>query len=252
MQSTNDPYSLIADERLLNNHFTRILASKNIASLSKLEIVNLTLIAKCGDIAMCYAPLAHMNFTSSVVLVGLTPGWSQMNIALMECIQRLQVSDLHSGMDVHRGHIASYFAGRMRVNLVNMLDEIGLNGYLGIQSVSSLFAEDRRLMHATSILRYPVFNKSHNYTGHGPRPESNPLLAQVVDTLFLQEILCFHGCVIIPFGKIASSCVARISNLRECFQIVNGLPHPSPANGHRLKQFHDGRENLRSQVRMLS
>ena len=251
MQSTNKRSIIIEDEKSLNIRCSRVLGGRNILSLSREEIIKLTLIAECGPISMCYAPLAHMNFQARVILVGLTPGWSQMNVALLECVQRLQNSHLAREMDVQRGHIASYFAGSLRANLINMLDEIGINSYLGIQTVSSLFGQDRRLMHATSVLRYPVFNKYHNYTGYNPRIDSSPLLAHVVDTVFLDEILRFRGCTVIPLGKIASSCIARNANVGKYLQIIHGLPHPSSANGHRLKQFRENLHSLRSQVRQL-
>lgn len=252
MQSTNKKSFILEDEKSLNIWSSSILRRHNMLSLSREDIIKLTLMAECGPISMCYAPLAHMNFQAKLVLVGLTPGWSQMYRALMECVQSLQNSHILREMDVYRGHIKSYFAGSLRANLITMLDQIGINSYLGIQSASSLFEQDRHLMHATSILRYPVFNKYHNYTGYNPKINSNPLLTHAVETIFSDEICRFHGCTVIPLGKIASSYIAQNGNVGKHLQIIDGFPHPSSANGHRLNQFRENFHYLRLQVRQLS
>jgi hypothetical protein len=45
--------------------------------------------------------------------------------------------------------------------------------------------------------------------------------------------------------------LTRNANVGEYLQIIHGLPHPSSANGHRLKQFRDNLHSLRSQVCQL-
>jgi len=58
------------------------------------------------------------------------------------------------------------FSGSMRINLVAMLDCIGVNKVLGIDSTGTLWNEHARRAHFTSALRYPVFVDGDNSPGH--------------------------------------------------------------------------------------
>ena len=90
-----------------------------------------------------------------MVVVGITPGWAQMEVSL-----RQARVDLLGGRPLpevaERAKYAASFAGSMRTNLVAMLDGIGVPGALGIGSAAALFAVHRTLLHPTSIVRYPV------------------------------------------------------------------------------------------------
>lgn len=252
MQLTKSQYNLIADDDWLNHHFSQALLNEKIARLSKPEVIQLMLIAKCDSIMMCYAPLVYTNPKARIVLVGLTPGWSQMHIAVQECIQLRQQSKLTDSIDRVRGHQASYFAGSMRINLIKMLDDINVNSYLGLKSTSALFSSSRNLMHATSVLRYPVFKNQSNYTGYCPSPASNVLLNYMVQNIFMAEVSGYTDCLVIPLGKVVTSCMASISSCISNIKVVQGFPHPSSANGHRLKQFRNNLDWLKSQIGSLS
>jgi hypothetical protein len=58
-----------------------------------------------------------------------------------------------------------------------MLDSIGVNRLLGLQSVASLWDADAHLAHFTSALRYPVFIDGKNYSG-APPLLATPLLRE--------------------------------------------------------------------------
>ena len=47
----------------------------------------------------------------------------------------------------------------MRKNLIQMLDELGLNDYLGLSSSSELFDTASHMVQTMSVLPYPVFYK---------------------------------------------------------------------------------------------
>jgi hypothetical protein len=48
---------------------------------------------------------------------------------------------------------------------VRMLDEIGLQKALGMESCVSLFGDVTEFLHTTSAIRYPTFVRGRNYTG---------------------------------------------------------------------------------------
>jgi hypothetical protein len=138
------------------------------------------------------------------------------------------------------------FAGSMRKNLVSMLDTLGLAEWLGISSIASLFTEHRRLLHTTSVIRYPVFVRGRNYTGHNPEMLDTPILRWFVDNLLSEELQRLPQAMVIPLGRSVSTVLEHLvkSQTVERDRCLLGFPHPSGANGHRLRQFDECRPRL--------
>lgn len=244
--SSLDSYIPTDDD--LNKHFLSKLKSLELSNLSRESARQAFLIARCNSISVCYAPLNRLNHDAALMLIGLTPGWSQMHLSLVEACRRLQESEALSSRDIDEVHLGSYFAGTMRRNLTQMLDSVGINNYLGISSTSELFGCHRRLMHATSVFKYPVFNQNANYSGYGPMPSSSPLLLSIINNNFAYEISRFRSCTVIPLGKVASLCLKSVADNLSGVRIIYGFPHPSSAHGHRLKQFHANHTSLKKQI----
>lgn len=187
---------------------------------------------------MYYAPFEAVNPSASVVLLGITPGWTQMEIAYRAARRDL---DLEStwGEICARAKQSASFAGTMRTNLVRMLDDLGVAGLLGILSASDLFASAARLVHTTSAIRYPVFVKGRNYTGYTPGILRNAFLRECVDAMLAPELLAVPDAIIVPLGNAVSEVLryladrGRLSPERCLF----GFPHPSGANGRRVRDF---------------
>ncbi|MNE44127.1 hypothetical protein D3C80_1383390 [compost metagenome] len=184
------------------------------------------------------------------MIIGITPGFTQMEVAI-----RTARDDLHNGVpleliDEHAKRQAS-FAGSMRTNLIDMLDQIQLPEAIGITSSASLFAEDKALLHTTSVIRYPVFRNGRNYTGHSPSIMKSDVLYHYASTILLPELLEVKEALVIPLGKSVSEVIAsfvrqgRLKPERCLFD----MPHPSGANGHRRKQFEEHRQRMTQQVR---
>ena len=71
----------------------------------------------------------YVNPKAEVVIVGITPGNSQLKGDRV-------------GLSTREVKRMNAFAGSMRPNLVNMLDYIGVNRLLGIESCRSLWEEE--------------------------------------------------------------------------------------------------------------
>jgi hypothetical protein len=87
-----------------------------------------------GRLQVYWIPFERLNREARIVIVGLTPGWYQMQQAFT------------AARDAFRGGTASEllvleyigrrarFAGSMRSNMVKMLDTIGLPAALGVKT----------------------------------------------------------------------------------------------------------------------
>ena len=117
-----------------------------------------------GGLDVFYAPFHHLGLSARVALVGLTPGFTQVENAFRAAKhgQRLGLSGarLFAHIDT-----AGSFSGPMRQNLVQMLDQIGLNKRLDIPTCDDLFAEAHAMVHFTSAVSAPIFRREQNYNG---------------------------------------------------------------------------------------
>lgn len=187
-----------------------------------------------------------VNPRAQVVLIGLSPGFTQMEIAYRKAKEGLLIGKSLQEVSEQVKAEAS-FAGSMRIHLLEMLDQLRLAELLEIPSIESLFAEHRALLHTTSMLRYPIFKRGQNYTGHQPAVLSSPWLTSFITHDLAEEVAYCRDAFFIPLGNCVSEAIRPLVNqgLLTQDQCLFGFPHPSGANGHRHKQFARHQEEFR-------
>lgn len=183
-----------------------------------------------------YAPFDHLTQSAKVVIVGITPGRVQAVAALESARQTLLAGRSHAeAMKVAKA--TASFAGPMRRNLVALLDHVGVAARLGIPSTAEFWGAGQHLAHFTSALRYPVFEKSRNYSGGGLL--SSALLKGELDRWFASECRTLPNALYVPLGPAAlSACDRQVAaGILRRGNILGGLPHPSGANAERIAYF---------------
>lgn len=192
-----------------------------------------------NSLEIYYAPHNEIiNLEAKIVIVGITPGWNQMNQAFQTAKFGLE-SHWNTEKIKRECKKTARFAGSMRKNLIEMLDELHLQKYLKLESCADLFNDQERLLHTTSLIPYPVFNSSKNYTGAHPSILDSSLLLHYVHHYFYKEIAQLPNTLIIPLGKAVEEVLKIMieEGQLEKERCLFGFPHPSGANGHRQKQF---------------
>ncbi len=188
------------------------------------------------DWATYYAPFDFVNKDARVVLVGITPGFTQALNALRSAQAGLREG--RSTLDILKSaKTFASFSGPMRTNLIAMLDAIGIQRLLGTHTTADLFKSKKHLVHFTSALRYPVTLRGGNYSGtpgitrHAFTRDELRWLAEEVRTL--------NSAVFVPLGPAATGVLQLFQNqdLLRHEQILAGLPHPSGANAERIAYF---------------
>jgi hypothetical protein len=197
-----------------------------------------------GDVEVLYAPMNFANENAHVLIVGITPGKVQASIALRECSRSLNAGKSLEDACGDAKYAAS-FAGPMRVNLIRMLDDLGVPEALNLRTSAELFASRRDLLDTGSVLPYPVFLKGNNYTGHNPKCDSSAAFWRYT-SVFAERLNLRSGSLIVPLGETASDVIRTIAG--EVEHCLFGFPHPSGANGHRQDHFAQRFEELRRQV----
>ena len=213
------------------------------------------LLEKDEKINIYYAPHNEfVNKKAKIFVIGITPGWTQTQIAFKTAneglVNNVEIIDI-----LKKCKYNSRFSGSMRENLIDMLDQIGLNKKFQLDSSSELFNEDNNLLHTTSLIKYPVFINGKNYNGHNPDILCNELLLKYIQKYFISEINELQNVVIIPLGKAVEEVLTYLidnSIINNNYTILFGFPHPSGANGHRKEIFENNKKKLIKKVNSIS
>jgi hypothetical protein len=202
-----------------------------------------------GPLEMYYAPFGSLNPSAAVVLLGITPGWTQMEIAYRVARREMENGTCPAEICRRAKHNAS-FAGTMRTNLIRMLDDLALPSSLAIASTSELFGSAAALVHTGSAIRYPVFVNGRNYTGHGPDMLRNDFLRECVESVLAPELASVPDALVVPLGNAVSAALQHLCDLGRLSpeRCLSGFPHPSGANGRRVKDFAARREEMRDRI----
>lgn len=214
---------------------------------SKEEIlIDELLIDKDGKIEIYYAPHnEYVNPKAKVFIVGITPGFQQMEAAIVEARKGIE-----NGLSIeaisYNCKAAARFSGSLRNNIITMLDGIYLNKALDIDSCSELFKDKDYLLHTISLIPYSVFVDGKNYTGHTPKLLKSEVLMKYVNSIFLEELSKLDRVLIIPLGKAVEEVLDKFISEGKIDEkyVLKGFPHPSGANGNRKKQYEENKENM--------
>lgn len=197
-----------------------------------------------------YAPHNEtINLNAKIFIIGITPGWTQTAIAY-ETAHKGLIANLDDEKIKINCKRNSRFAGSMRKNLVEMLDELELNKKLQLTSCEELFNCHDELLHTTSVILYPVFINDKNYTGSNPKILDNKILTSYMKKYFYKEVRSLSNALIIPLGKSVEEILRLLisENIITEDQCLLGFPHPSGANGHRKKQFEFNKIQLQEKI----
>lgn len=194
-------------------------------------------IATDGRYSVFYAPFDHVNLDARVVLVGLTPGAHQARVAIAAAASALRAGHAHD-VAARLAKEAASFSGPMRKSLVAMLDSIGLHRHLGIAGCAALFEERTDLVHFTSMLRYPVFVGTKNFSG-SPDPLRIEMLRDQFERYFVPEARRLRNAWFIPMGATVARAMRFLVDRGDlpANRVLAGLPHPSGANAERIAVF---------------
>lgn len=231
----------------LNEYIDKIKSLPIKSKYTKEEILTENfLIDKDGNLEIYYAPHnEYINQNAKVFIIGITPGFQQMSTALATARYGIE-KDKSLEEIQYECKVAGRFSGSLRKNIISMLDEIKLNETLGILSCDELFKDKDYLLHTTSLIPYSVFSKGNNYTGHSPKLIKSDFLMKYVYENISYNIENLNEVLIIPLGKAVEEVLDNLvnKNIIKESQILRGFPHPSGANGHRLVQLSENKENM--------
>ncbi|MBY7141953.1 hypothetical protein KFZ56_02390 [Virgibacillus sp. NKC19-3] len=226
---------------MLSRYLKFIEQLPDIRELKKEDLMNTNfLIEKENNLKMYYSPHnEYVNNKAKIVIVGITPGWTQMKKAFETFITLDRERKWSTTIMLKETKKAASFSGTMRTNLIYMLDECKLHCALGLPSTRYMFDGSRVLLHTTSLIKFPVFHKNKNYTAHQPKIDNSPLLSKYAYHEFVEEMNSLpNSSLLIPLGKGVDNIINELKQKGRINQVcLTRFPHPSGANGHRVSEF---------------
>jgi hypothetical protein len=223
---------------ILLQNYANLIGGINLGKINTVESLPVGLeMAREDNLSVYYIPFDYVNTKARIVLVGITPGFTQVKNALTEAQKQIK-----AGANYEETLIAAKktgaFSGAMRPNLVAMLDYLKLNDWLGIKTCDELFGSASHLVQTTSALRFPVFVGNENYSG-SPSMETHPLLRKFLLEYFAKEACVLDKAVFIPLGSSVSKALKWMvmEGLIDEARVLDGMPHPSGANAERIAYF---------------
>lgn len=214
------------------------------------------LIEKEGNVEVYYAPHnEYYNPDASVFIIGITPGFQQMSTAMVTARKQLEL-DLPIHEIQYACKVAGRFSGVIRKNIIDMLDQLKLYEYLGIESTQALFEQEDHFLYTVSLIPYSVFVQRKNYSGHTPKILSSDCLRRYVYENFVEEYKTLNSkeqVLLIPLGRAVEDVLLELAKegvVKEN-QILKGFPHPSGANVNRVSQFREKKESMQEFLKEL-
>lgn len=191
-----------------------------------------------------YIPFEHINRDAKIVIVGITPGPTQLGLAY-ETAQSLLKAGRPADEVLREAKKHGGFGGpKVKPNLLKLLKHFSFDRILGVSQIESLWGSNARLMHTTSVVPHAAFTVK--------KGRETPFADDFEDVwscdLFRE---CFLDCFVPSLAEINSNamyiglgrcpeqalawCVAH-GLLRE-EQVLGAFCHPSTNGGSTVKYF---------------
>ena len=164
----------------------------------------------------------YVNPKAEVVIVGITPGNSQLKGDRV-------------GLSPREVKRMNAFAGGMRRNLIHMLDYIGVNQLLGIETCKSLWEEDFDRVEMTSLLKEATYELKKDGTKemfrHAEKIAKSEKLTKMLEEGFLEDCKSYNNAVLfVACGSGVYDELKRLQSEKKIQGDVVGIAHPSGAN----------------------
>jgi hypothetical protein len=181
-----------------------------------------------GALQVYYAPFEYINPTARIVLVGITPGPTQMVNANAEARRVLLAGGSDTESIRTAKQVAAFSGEPMRSNLIKQLNHWGFQRWLGVKDAAEFFEGDQKLLQTTSLLRYPVFLNGDDYRGT-PDMTRHPLLCKQLLSGFVEEVQALPNAVFLGLGPAVQKVLDKLvsDHVLPADRVIGGLLHPS-------------------------
>lgn len=147
-----------------------------------------TRLSSQGGYELFYTPFEAVNRSARLVIIGITPGPTQIKISY-ESVQELLRTGLSDDQVLARAKSAGGFGGSsMRPNLLRMLNHFEFARLLGIPDVAALWGGSSDLLHSTSVVPHGAFKNGAMFAGSFAEILASPALRESFEEDFVASL----------------------------------------------------------------
>jgi hypothetical protein len=223
----------LSGPRRLLPAFRNILAERGAAAARSPE----TRVAQGGIYELFYTPFEVVNRTARLVLVGITPGSTQIELSYAEA-QRLIGAGASDEVVLQGAKAHAAFGGpSMRPNLLRMLHHFRFRELLGIDDPSELWDSSSHLLHATSVVPYAAFRAGKMFAGSFEDVLSSSVLSESFELDFAASLpLLPPDALFVALGPTPLAALDHCAKrgLLRPQQVLGAFAHPSAGGGSQV------------------
>jgi hypothetical protein len=181
-----------------------------------------------------YIPFEHIERGARLVIVGITPGPTQLKLSYEEAGRLIRSGASDEVVLREAKRVAGFGGSSMRPNLVRMLNHFDFAGIYGLPDVEALWGSDTHLLHSTSVVPHAAFRKDSMFAGSFAEVMASPVFRESFLRDFVGSIPELNpDARFVALGRTARDaldwCVANSHLSRD--QVLGAFAHPSKNGG---------------------
>lgn len=187
-----------------------------------------------GKYDLAYIPFEHVNHDAKLVIVGITPGNTQLELAYGEAQNLLNAGRTEEEILVQVKKTGAFGGKSMKPNLLKMLRHFHFEQLLGIADVEMLWGSRADSLHSTSVVPHAAFKDGQRFNGSFNEIMAVPLLKDCFLDCFVPSASEMNqSALFVALGPCPQAalewCVKEGVLRRE--QVLGSFCHPSSAGG---------------------
>lgn len=188
---------------------------------------------------LVYVPFHHMNVDARLVVVGITPGPTQIRLAYESAGRDIRAGRPDAEV-LRRTKAHAAFGGPMRRNLDRMLDHFGLPRLMGAKRAADLWSDDCAALECTSVVPHAAFGGGRMFAGRFAEVLASPVLRRCFEKEFVASLGRLRAdAVFVALGPTPLDaldwCAARGAIRAD--RVLGAFAHPSAGAGSQVDVY---------------
>jgi hypothetical protein len=223
-------------ERNQFRHFANDLKRLGVNGLEARELI----LGQEKSYELKYIPFEYINRDARLVIVGITPGNTQLSLAYEKAQKLLLSNRPESEILVEIKKVGAFGGSSMKPNLLKILRHFYFNQMLGIEDVASLWESNADLLHSTSVVPHAAFKGGKMFAGSFDEVMRSTLLKDCFLNCFVESIkeinpkALFVGLGPCPLAAL-EWCVNE--GILQSQQVLGAFCHPSSSGGSTTRYY---------------
>jgi len=197
-------------------------------------------LGKEGKYSLQYTPFEHIACKAKLVIVGITPGNTQLDLAYQVAQELLNAGRPTEKTLTEIKKVGAFGGNSMKPNLLKLLRHFQFEKLLDIDDVESLWKENAGLLHSTSVVPHAAFKDGKRFNGSFDEIMASRLLKECFLDCFVPEVREINEKAFFvalgPCPQAALDWCVKAGVLRQK-QVLGSFCHPSSAGGSTTRYY---------------